>query len=50
MSEVTTVKIKRDTKKMLAELGKKEDTYDDIIRKLIQFYIKNKHKVERRKR
>jgi len=44
MSKVTTIKIKRDTRNALAELGKKDDTFDDIIRELLDFYIKNKVK------
>jgi hypothetical protein len=28
VKQITTVKVKPETKKMLAELGKKEDTYD----------------------
>ena len=46
MKDVTTVKLNRKTKKMLADLGKKDDTYDDIVRRLIEFYMKNKAKVE----
>jgi predicted CopG family antitoxin len=46
MSEITTIKIKKETRKALAELGKKNDTYDDIIRGLIDFYKKNKDSTE----
>jgi len=35
------VKVRPETKKMLAELGKKEDTYDDIIVMLVEFYKKS---------
>ena len=38
MSEVTTVKVTRKTRDMLAELGKKTETYEDIIQRLIEFY------------
>jgi len=38
---MTTVKVRPDTKKMLAELGRKEDTYDEIIVRLLEFYKKN---------
>ena len=41
MTQMTTVKIKRETKKMLADLGKKEDTYNDVIVRLIEFYHEN---------
>jgi len=40
LSRSTTVKLKPDTKKMLAKLGNKDDTYDDIIRRVITFYVK----------
>ena len=35
------MKVKPETRNMLAELGKKEDTYDAIIVRLIEFYNKN---------
>jgi hypothetical protein len=41
MSQVTTVKVKKETRKMLAKLGSKDETYDDIIKRLIHFYRKN---------
>ena len=40
-TRMTTVKVRPETKKMLAELGKKEDTYDEIIVRLVDFYKKN---------
>lgn len=49
MGEVTTVKVRRETKKALAELGKKEDTYDAIIRRLIDFYLANKDKIGKKR-
>ena len=49
MSEVTTVKVTKRTRGKLAELGKKNDTYEDIIQRLIEFYndsrIRRKTKV-----
>ena len=49
MSEVTTVKVTKRTRRKLAELGKKNDTYEDIIQRLIEFYndsrIRRKTKV-----
>jgi len=39
---MTTVKVRPETKKMLAELGKKENTYDEIIVRLVEFYRENK--------
>ena len=45
---MTTVKVKPETREMLAELGKKEDTYDAIIVRLIEFYNKNSTKYIKR--
>lgn len=39
--QTTTVKVRYETKRILAELGKKGDTYDDIISRLIYFYREN---------
>ena len=36
MENITTIQISKQTREMLAEMGKKGDTYDDIIRKLIE--------------
>jgi len=41
MGDITTVKLSKETKKELAKLGAKEETYNDIIRRLIQSYRKN---------
>jgi len=41
LGEVTTVKIRKETRAMLAELGRKNETYDAIIRRLIGFYEQN---------
>ncbi len=38
MAEITTVKVTKRTREKLAELGKKNETYEDIIEKLIAFY------------
>lgn len=40
MGEVTTLKVHKETREKLAELGTKREIYDDIIRRLIQFYLK----------
>jgi hypothetical protein len=42
MGEITTVKPSKKTRDRLAELGSKGETYEDIIRRLIEFYKKNK--------
>ena len=47
MTEITTVKVTRKTRDKLAELGKKNETYEDIIEKLIDYYQKkNRTKAE----
>lgn len=40
----TTIRILRGTRKRLAELGKKTETYDDIINRLADFYEKHSRK------
>jgi len=37
MGHVTTIKLKKE----LAKIGAKEETYEDIIKWLLQFYRKN---------
>ncbi len=34
--ELTTIQISKETREILKELGKKGETYDDIIRRLIE--------------
>jgi len=41
LGEVTTVKITKKTRERLAAIGSKNETYDDIINRLIQFFEKN---------
>ena len=36
-----TIRVKVETKKRLDEIGKKGDTYDDIIRRLLEYYEKS---------
>ena len=38
MKGKTNIQVSRETRDRLAELGRKDDTYDDIIRRLIEFY------------
>jgi predicted CopG family antitoxin len=38
---MTTVRVSRNTRKRLAEVGTKEESFDDIIRRLINFYKRN---------
>jgi len=36
----TSIELKQSTKDRLKDLGKKEDTYDDIVQHLLQAYEK----------
>lgn len=36
----TTIRIKRTTKRRLEEIGKKNDSFDDILNKLLDSYDK----------
>lgn len=40
--KITTIRISVKTKNRLDLLGKKGDSYEDIIKRLIEFYEKNK--------
>lgn len=42
MKEVTTIKVTKSTRDELAKLGSKNETYEDIIRRLIYHYKKNR--------
>lgn len=42
MTEGTNIKITRETKAMLDELGHKGDSYDDIVRRLAETVLKAK--------
>jgi hypothetical protein len=37
----TSIEIRQSTKDRLKDLGKKEDTYDGIVQRLLQDYEKN---------
>jgi len=37
MSSYTMIRLKRSTHKRLTEFGKKGETYDDVINKLIKY-------------
>ena len=41
MSEITTVKLRRATKEKLAKLGNKDESYDAIIQRVLEFYLRN---------
>jgi len=38
VEKITTIALRISTKKMLDEFGKKNESYDDIIRRLIKKY------------
>ena len=38
MGDITTLKVRKETRARLAELGAKNETYDQIIKRLIDFY------------
>jgi hypothetical protein len=41
MESTSTIAISRDTRELLKILGKKGDTYDELIRQLVRMKIKN---------
>jgi len=47
MGSSTTIKLRKDTKKELARIGTKEETYEDIVNRLIRFYRENSEKSAR---
>ncbi len=40
--DVTTIQLEPKTKDRLMDLGKKGETYDDIVNKLVDFWLKRK--------
>jgi hypothetical protein len=42
---LTTIKIQTETRDRLADLGKKSESYDTILNRLIDFYKENKKNV-----
>ena len=34
-NDYTVIRVKRETAKMLQEIGKKSETYDDVVRRLM---------------
>lgn len=40
MGEITSIKVKKTTRDRLADFGKKAETYDKILTKLMDFYEK----------
>ena len=42
--EITTLRVKVSTRDRLADIGNKDDTFDDIINRLVDFYKKETKK------
>jgi hypothetical protein len=42
MKNITTIQLKKNTRERLLEIGMKKETYDDLINRLIDFYLKMK--------
>lgn len=40
MADITTIQIRKATRDRLLEIGRKKETYDALINRLIDFYIK----------
>jgi hypothetical protein len=39
---LTTIKIQTETRERLADLGKKSESYDTILNRLIDYYLEKK--------
>jgi hypothetical protein len=44
MSEFTTIKIRKETRDVLKSVGKKGETYDDIINRLLDRVLRRKRR------
>ncbi len=42
MQNITTIQLNKRTRERLLEIGMKKETYDDLINRLIDFYLKMK--------
>jgi hypothetical protein len=40
MQSITTIQLTKETREKLLEIGKKKETYDDLVNRLIDFYLK----------
>ncbi len=40
MENITTIQLKKSTRDRLLEVGMKKETYDDLINRLIEEYLK----------
>ena len=41
LEEDTTIRLKRKTRERLARLGNKDESFDDIVQRLLDFYERN---------
>jgi len=41
VNKITTLRVSRQTRDQLAEIGSKDESFDQIIRRLVDFYKKN---------
>ncbi len=49
MVDITTIQVMKNTRDRLLEIGMKKETYDDLINRLIDFYLSAKREsIERR--
>jgi len=39
--DLTVIRVKKSTRDQLLSLGKKNQTYEDVIKKLLDFYFQN---------
>jgi len=39
MIDITTIQLKKNTRERLKEVGMKKETYDDLLNRLIDFYL-----------
>jgi len=42
MGDITTIRLKKETREMLKEVGRKGETYDEIIRRLVELWKSQK--------
>jgi hypothetical protein len=47
--ELTTISLKRKTRKRLADIGGMDDSFDDLLNRLADFWTRYKGVVERRR-
>lgn len=48
LGNVTTVKVMKRTRDRLAKIGSKNETYDDVINRLIEYFEKNSNPLARK--